>query len=194
MRQRDLVERRRGLGQNRSARLVGTLPDHLRHRAERQLRHLHRQRDRRRLGKHLRLRVQRLGHLHRRVPGMQRAGHGSGDGKQRARLLGLELGRQAGDRKLAVPPQLGRGRAELGKPRRRTAAAGRRMRPAQHRKPEPAHRSSRRPKSRGARSFATTSSPKTTTSRFRPTPPPRPRRGERASSFRATTPIWSNRT
>ena len=53
------------------------------------------QRDGRLVGKHLRLRLQRLGHVHRRVPGMQRPRHRGGDGKQRARLLGLELRRQA---------------------------------------------------------------------------------------------------
>ena len=38
--------------------------------------------------------LQRLGHVHRRLPGMQSARQRSGDGKQRARLLRLELRRQ----------------------------------------------------------------------------------------------------
>ena len=100
-RQRDLVERRRRVSQNRRQRLVRELPDRLRHGLRRRLRDLHQQRDRRLLGKHLRLGLQRLGHVHRRLPGMQGAGQRSDDGKQRARLLRLERRRQADDRKLA---------------------------------------------------------------------------------------------
>ena len=55
---------------------------------------------RRVLGTHLRLRLQRLGHLHRRMLGMQSARQRRDDRKQRGRLLGLELGRSTRDRKI----------------------------------------------------------------------------------------------
>ncbi len=95
----------------------GKLPDGLRHEPERRLRDLHPERDGRLLGTHLRLRLQRLGHLHRRLLGMQGERQRRHDRKQRGRLLGLELGRSPRDRKLDLPQQLRRHRAERGKPR-----------------------------------------------------------------------------
>ena len=104
-------------GEGRCPRLVGPLPDRLRHRAVRQLRDLHQQHDRRRMGTHLRLRLRRLGDVPRCVPGMPGADHLPGHGKQPARLLGLELRRQPDDRTLDLPSQLIRRGAERGKPR-----------------------------------------------------------------------------
>ena len=123
----------------------------------------------------------------------KRAYHGSDDGKQRAGLLGLQLGRQAADRKLGLFDAT----RPASRRTRKTQATGRRRRTANatgpNSPPRPRRRSPRQ-KSRGARSSATTSSPKTTTSRFRSTDQRLPRRGESASCFRATTPIWSKVT
>ena len=129
------MERRRWLRRDRCARMDRPLPDCLRRRTERGLRHLHQQRDERLLGKHLRVRVQRRRDVHRRVPRMRSARQQSGDGKQRPRLLGIQFRREAHHRTLTVSQQLGRHRAGLGKPRGPATATGRSVQLGQQHEP-----------------------------------------------------------
>jgi hypothetical protein len=105
-----------GSEKNRCARLVGQVPHRLRHRPQWRLRDLHQQRDRRRVGKHLRLGHERLGDVPRSVSGMQGEDQQSHHGEQRPGLLGLELRRQPRDRKLEHLSQRRRDRAQLRKP------------------------------------------------------------------------------
>ena len=173
-RQRDLVERRRGLEQNRRPRLVGPLPDRVRHGAQRRLRHLHQQRDPSANGT-TSTRPASTTRASTSAPARNaRPRSTTHDGRQRARLLGLELRRQPGDRKLDVHATTPTGSPRTPKTRvtvrrRRTApAAARHVRP-----PEPTPTISST-ESRAARSSAKTWSTKTTTS-TRPTTG-RPRR------------------
>ena len=133
-RQRDLVERRRRQRQDRRTRLLRLLPDRDQHvlqgREDRGgVRDLLEQLGRRHLGSELREQLQRLGLLHRRLPAglppddQQRVGR-----VQRARVLGLELGRLDADRELALRQQ--RGRVRHQQPERRRALAAERGCPA----------------------------------------------------------------
>ncbi len=106
-----------GFQKTESPRLVRQVPDRLRDGPERRLRHLHPERAGRLVGTRLRLGLQRLGALHRRLLGMPGAGERRHDRKKLGRLLGLELRRPAGDRKIDLPGQRRRHRAERGKPR-----------------------------------------------------------------------------
>ena len=133
-RQRDLVERRRRQRQGRRLRLLGSYLTATstffngRARPRAPVRDLLQQLERRHLGSDLRQQLQRLGLLHRRLPaGLQPDRQPRLGAVQRARLLGLELGRAAADRELRVRPQPGRLRHQ--QPERRQPAAAERLLP-----------------------------------------------------------------